>query len=831
MEIEDDDFSSHQDIQLGPVTDYIESTDIKKSQFNNNNENFNATNNNNNINIKGNNIIINKNSLKLENNIIIDKKNLNLENFIQNKKVLTPRLYQEKIFEKARHQNSIVYLETGRGKTFVSIMLMADILGINLSAQFHTNIDKNIKIIFLVCDTALIEQQKNVISSNLGIEVGTIQGKKNKKAKSDLEIFRKMWDNFNIFVAIPNILYKLLSRGFIKISEINMLIFDECHHTDMDHPYNKIMNEFYFFYKKHPHKKDFKSIKLPRIIGLTASPLKSSIKGSIESSAQKAMEILSENLDSCIVVDPDIIQNDLKEENALSLEENNFISVNSHNSCDNFTNLINIIFNNCLKGLLSISVKDISIKYEEYKDIKNEFIEKYTDFIFSKFHSENLSDYNTIVEEKMELYSLGKKSPFFFILEKLQRQIFMIIDNLCLDSLLLFLDRLIQIYQDLILSKKNLENSNSGNSTQNYSSFTEESVDDDYECDTKSLTFEEIKILNNIFINTKNKLIEFKKGKNYISDKLVQMFKKIDELFKIKEDSKIIIFIGNRIVAKFLSPIVSSYLEEKYPDKKCKEIIGVNRRKTNNGTTLTPTITISELNQTIKDFNENKINILIGTSAVEEGLDIQTCNAVMVFVELMTAKSYIQMKGRARCKNSKFLVFTNSVEDTIKRIYDFILVGKKMREFFKDDICHDFRKKNFIKSKPEIKPNIFNKKTHAKLSLGNSTEFFNEVRQQINNNNYILNYEIKINKEKSKSKDKLFEFEYIGVLKIKETDLNILKNEKDKEYKTERMTTKISVERDCHFHLLSLLNEGNYLDEHFKFNKKKKSEDSAIIIK
>ena len=827
MEIEDDDFFIFQDIQLGPVTDYIEPTDIKKSQFNNNNnENFDATNNNNNINIKGNNIIINKNSLKLENNIIIDKKNLNLE-IVQIKKVLTPRLYQEKIFEKARHQNSIVYLETGRGKTFVSIMLMADILGLNLLAQFHTNIDKNIKIIFLVCDTALIEQQKNVISSNLGMEVGTIQGKKNKKAKSDLEIFRKMWDSYNIFVAIPNILYKLLSRGFIKISEISMIIFDECHHTDMDHPYNKIMNEFYFFYKKHPHKKDFKNIKLPRIIGLTASPLKSSIKGSIESSAQKAMEILSENLDSCIVIDPDIIQNDLKEENALSLEENNFISVNSHNSCDNFTNLINIIFNNCLKELLSISVKDISSKFEEYKDIKNEFIEKYTDFIFSKFHSENLSYYNTIVEEKMELYSLGKKSPFFFILEKLQRQIFMIIDNLCLDSLLLFLDRLIQIYQDLILSKKNLENSNSGNSTQNYSSFIEESVDDDYECDTKSLTFEEIKTLNNIFINTKNKLIEFKRDKNYISDKLVQMFKKIDELFKIKEDSKIIIFIGNRIVAKFLSPIVSSYLEEKYPDKKCKEIIGVNRRKTNNGTTLTPSITISELNQTIKDFNENKINILIGTSAVEEGLDIQTCNAVMVFVELMTAKSYIQMKGRARCKNSKFLVFTNSV----KRINNFILVGKKMREFFKDDICHDFRKKNFIKSKPEIKPNIFNKKTHAKLSLGNSTEFFNEVKQQINNNNYILNYEIKINKEKSKSKDKLFEFEYIGVLKIKETDLNIIKNEKDKEYKTERMTTKISVERDCHFHLLSLLNEGNYLDEHFKFNKKKKSEDSAIIIK
>ena len=44
-------------------------------------------------------------------------------------------------------------------------------------------------------------------------------------------------------MAIPSIIYKILSCGFINIFQITMLIFDECHHANLDHPYNKIMEE------------------------------------------------------------------------------------------------------------------------------------------------------------------------------------------------------------------------------------------------------------------------------------------------------------------------------------------------------------------------------------------------------------------------------------------------------------------------------------------------------------------------------------------------------------------------------------------------------------
>ena len=141
--------------------------------------------------IKNNNIIINKNIL-----------NLGPQNHI-----LFPRDYQLQIFEKAKNKNSIIYLDTGKGKTFISIMLMSDLLGIKLPVFEKPEIDNSKKIIFLVCDTALIEQQKNTISLNLNLEVGTIQGKKNKKAKNDLTTFRKMWESYNLFVAIPSIVY------------------------------------------------------------------------------------------------------------------------------------------------------------------------------------------------------------------------------------------------------------------------------------------------------------------------------------------------------------------------------------------------------------------------------------------------------------------------------------------------------------------------------------------------------------------------------------------------------------------------------------------------
>ena len=71
--------------------------------------------------------------------------------------------------------------------------------------------------------------------------------------------------------------------------------------------------------------------------------------------------------------------------------------------------------------------------------------------------------------------------------------------------------------------------------------------------------------------------------------------------------------------------------------------------------------------KTISNFREEKCKILIATSVIEEGLDIPNWNKIIIFDKIQTPKTYIQMAGRARQKNSSINFLCNDTEiDEIK---------------------------------------------------------------------------------------------------------------------------------------------------------------------
>ena len=74
---------------------------------------------------------------------------------------------------------------------------------------------------------------------------------------------------------IANKFYDLLTHGFMHMEEIDLLVFDECHHADQDHAYNLIMRDFFFheFDPENPF-----AVKRPMVLGLTASPIKQKIE-------------------------------------------------------------------------------------------------------------------------------------------------------------------------------------------------------------------------------------------------------------------------------------------------------------------------------------------------------------------------------------------------------------------------------------------------------------------------------------------------------------------------------------------------------------------------
>jgi endoribonuclease Dicer len=58
--------------------------------------------------------------------------------------------------------------------------------------------------------------------------------------------------------------------------------------------------------------------------------------------------------------------------------------------------------------------------------------------------------------------------------------------------------------------------------------------------------------------------------------------------------------------------------------------------------------------QAVEQFRDGELNCLVATSIAEEGLDIRDCNMVIRFDLYNTMIQYIQSKGRARKKNSKY---------------------------------------------------------------------------------------------------------------------------------------------------------------------------------
>ncbi|RHY27444.1 hypothetical protein DYB32_006772 [Aphanomyces invadans] len=159
------------------------------------------------------------------------------------------RDYQEEVVKMARVQNVIMVGNTGIGKTFVSIMLLREQ-------------DYSMKRAFVLAPTRqLVYQIHSKIVKLTSLKVDAYCGR-------ELDVWDQMkWEHEillnSVFVCTPEILRNLITKGYITMDRINLLIFDECHHVGKRHPYNQIMK---LYNPADP--------RMPRIFGTTACPTK-----------------------------------------------------------------------------------------------------------------------------------------------------------------------------------------------------------------------------------------------------------------------------------------------------------------------------------------------------------------------------------------------------------------------------------------------------------------------------------------------------------------------------------------------------------------------------
>jgi endoribonuclease Dicer len=93
------------------------------------------------------------------------------------------------------------------------------------------------RIAFFLVDTAtLVYQQHTAIETNIYHPSDRFCGDLNVDSWEKSSWAEHFTKNM-ICVMTADVLYNCLSRGFIQMNEINLLVFDEAHHTKKNHPY------------------------------------------------------------------------------------------------------------------------------------------------------------------------------------------------------------------------------------------------------------------------------------------------------------------------------------------------------------------------------------------------------------------------------------------------------------------------------------------------------------------------------------------------------------------------------------------------------------------
>lgn len=148
--------------------------------------------------------------------------------------ISTPRDYQLELFERAKQENTIAVLDTGSGKTLIAVLLLRHTIDEELN---NREAGKPPRIsFFLVASVTLVYQQFAVLQTNLDHNITRICGADNSDNWQNSR-WRKLFSENKVVVCTAEILRHCLSFGYITMRQINLLIFDEAHHTKKNHAY------------------------------------------------------------------------------------------------------------------------------------------------------------------------------------------------------------------------------------------------------------------------------------------------------------------------------------------------------------------------------------------------------------------------------------------------------------------------------------------------------------------------------------------------------------------------------------------------------------------
>ena len=160
---------------------------------------------------------------------------------------IEPRDYQKAIFETCKDKDCLVILPTGTGKTLIALMM-----AVERFKKFPLE-----KIVILAPTRPLIEQHFESFKKSLpegwaDMQLFTGKTPANKR--------KEIWQTAEFIFSTPQCISNDLEKRLYDLSDVCLLVVDECHRCLKNYAYNKVCQKY----------KDQSNS--PRVLGLTASP-------------------------------------------------------------------------------------------------------------------------------------------------------------------------------------------------------------------------------------------------------------------------------------------------------------------------------------------------------------------------------------------------------------------------------------------------------------------------------------------------------------------------------------------------------------------------------
>jgi ERCC4-related helicase len=540
-------------------------------------------------------------------------------------------------------------------KTLIALLLIK---------EFAPSFDRGKQTMFLVPSVALAIQQEAVLRASLPFTVGSVHGAAVFSTEKVVALSK-----CNVLVATHGACLTLLQSHTFKVEQWNLLIMDECHNCTGNNPYADIMKYFYHEQTEAPNR--------PRVLGLTASPLINVKLNHTDSQLESHLNTLEAIMDSKIISleslgldedDPDL-------EMARKQVDHTTISYEAMESTD-FEGWPDV-----RNGQFKLHVtrsKELNRFQQLYLDVGPLPVKLYATHVLQRlkrneyenerpeqFMEANryVQDILLFVEDKLERNPTQRVSPKLAVLEELLRNeiggntsrsasgVVFVQQRITAAALEFYFRHRSDEIQDAIMSTmpSDAETARNVPSTGMSLSGNDQFVDAEESDGYSSVDVEIEEMLQDLNeCDAKNVDDQFADA-----DSCDDPFFTYDTTPHCVDSAKRESF---PVVDCDVSPCASNVIRCRSLVRSQRSIFTLNRVPTEQEI-LAEAHHVQRFRRILNDFRFGKLNVLIATAVVEEGVDVQACSFVVVFDGLTCLKNYIQMKGRARADGAKFFVF------------------------------------------------------------------------------------------------------------------------------------------------------------------------------